>query len=182
MSLTDLHRKPGHLIRRLQQIAFALFMRETERLTPRSIRKAAVVVALVERKGHNVATLRHARRAPQWSGATGSRPAQHVQRPRRRASNASRSVSADARRHQQMDVIGRQHVGMNGAAVAARRFHEPVTIARVVVGPEEDGPAIVAALDHMQRLIGQEIAAETCPCDARWFNPASCSIRRENQL
>ena len=34
MSLGDLHGKPGHLIRRLQQIAVALFMLETERLTP----------------------------------------------------------------------------------------------------------------------------------------------------
>ena len=31
MSLSDLHRKPGHLIRRLQQIAVALFMLETGR-------------------------------------------------------------------------------------------------------------------------------------------------------
>jgi DNA-binding MarR family transcriptional regulator len=34
MSLSDLHEKPGHLIRRLQQIAVALFMLETGRLTP----------------------------------------------------------------------------------------------------------------------------------------------------
>jgi len=35
---------------------------------------------------------------------------------------------------------------MNGVAGAARRFREPVTIARVVVRPEEDGPAIVAEI------------------------------------
>ena len=51
MSLTDLHRKPGHLIWRLQQIAVALFVRETGQLTPRSIRKAAVGRRLGRAKG-----------------------------------------------------------------------------------------------------------------------------------
>jgi DNA-binding MarR family transcriptional regulator len=42
MSLQDLHRKPGHLIRRLQQIAVALFMVETERLDLTPIQYASL--------------------------------------------------------------------------------------------------------------------------------------------
>jgi DNA-binding MarR family transcriptional regulator len=42
MSLHQLHRKPGHLIRRLQQIAVALFMIETERLDLTPIQYASL--------------------------------------------------------------------------------------------------------------------------------------------
>jgi MarR family transcriptional regulator, lower aerobic nicotinate degradation pathway regulator len=42
MTLKHLHRKPGHLIRRLQQIAVALFMLETERLDLTPIQYASL--------------------------------------------------------------------------------------------------------------------------------------------
>jgi DNA-binding MarR family transcriptional regulator len=42
MPLQDLHRKPGHLIRRLQQIAVALFMVETGRLDLTPIQYASL--------------------------------------------------------------------------------------------------------------------------------------------
>jgi DNA-binding MarR family transcriptional regulator len=48
MSLRNLYRKPGHLIRRLQQIAVALFMLEAERfdLTPIQYASLAAIRAL----------------------------------------------------------------------------------------------------------------------------------------
>jgi hypothetical protein len=53
-------------------------------------------------------------------------------------------------------MIGHEHVGMDGAAVMPGRLPQQGAIAGIVLGPEEDRPAIIAALDHVQRLIRQE--------------------------
>ncbi len=65
-----------------------------------------------------------------------------------------------ARRHQQMHVVGHQHVGMNRATMVQGGCSEPVVVTAIVLRREEDRFAIVAALDHMQRLIGQKVASE----------------------
>jgi len=49
---------------------------------------------------------------------------------------------------------------MDQAAVLARRFGEPAQVARVVLGRKEHRATVIAALDHVERLIGQKIAAE----------------------
>jgi DNA-binding MarR family transcriptional regulator len=59
MSLNDLHRKPGHLIRRLQQIAVALFMLEAERfdLTPIQYASLAAIRAVPDVDAARLSTL-----------------------------------------------------------------------------------------------------------------------------
>jgi DNA-binding MarR family transcriptional regulator len=59
MSLNDLHRKPGHLIRRLQQIAVALFMLEAERfdLTPIQYASLAAIRATPGLEAARLSTL-----------------------------------------------------------------------------------------------------------------------------
>jgi len=59
MSLKHLHGKPGHLIRRLQQIAVALFMLETERLdlTPIQYASLAAIAAVPELDATRLSTL-----------------------------------------------------------------------------------------------------------------------------
>ena len=59
MSLKNLHRKPGHLIRRLQQIAVALFMLETERLdlTPIQYASLAAIAAVPALDATRLSTL-----------------------------------------------------------------------------------------------------------------------------
>jgi hypothetical protein len=59
-----------------------------------------------------------------------------------------------------MQVIGHQHIGVDGAVVRRRRFGKPGMQPPVIVSAKEDRLTVVAALDHMQRLIGQEITAE----------------------
>jgi hypothetical protein len=44
-------------------------------------------------------------------------------------------------------------------AVFARRLGEPMAVERIVVVAEEDALPVVAALDDVQRLIGEEQAA-----------------------
>ena len=56
-------------------------------------------------------------------------------------------------------MVGHQHIGVDQTAVFGGCFGEPVTVVFVVFDVEEDRAAIVAALDHVQRLVGQEIAA-----------------------
>jgi len=58
-----------------------------------------------------------------------------------------------------MDVVGHQHVSMDRAASVARRLGEPAAVADIAGLVKEDRLAVVAALDHVQRLIRQEIAA-----------------------
>ena len=59
MSLGDLYRKPGHLIRRLQQIAVALFMLEAERfdLTPIQYASLAAIRAVPDVDAARLSTL-----------------------------------------------------------------------------------------------------------------------------
>jgi hypothetical protein len=57
-------------------------------------------------------------------------------------------------------VIGHQDVGMDAAEIASRRLGQPVAVSGIILDGEEDGAAIVAALDDVQRLVGEEIAAE----------------------
>ena len=64
------------------------------------------------------------------------------------------------RAQQQMDVIGHQHIGVDAYLPRLRRLAQPLELECVVLGIEEDRLAIIPALDHMQRLVGQEIAAE----------------------
>ncbi len=61
-----------------------------------------------------------------------------------------------ARRRQQVNVIGHQHIGVDRAAIAICHVDEPIAVARVAVGAKEYRLAVVATLDHMQRLIGQK--------------------------
>ena len=58
-------------------------------------------------------------------------------------------------------MVGHEDMSVDGAAVARGRLAEPVAIACVVLVGKEDALQVIAALDHMQRLIGDEIAAET---------------------
>jgi len=58
-------------------------------------------------------------------------------------------------------VIGHQDIGVDGAVIGRRGVGEPVMEPLVIVAAKEDRLTVVAALDHVQRLIGQEITAET---------------------
>ncbi len=64
------------------------------------------------------------------------------------------------RRHQQVDVIGHQDIGMDATEIASRRLGQPVVVFGIILDGEENGAAIVAALDDVQRLVGKKIAAE----------------------
>ncbi len=50
--------------------------------------------------------------------------------------------------------------GVNGAARVSGRLAQPFPITAIILAGEEDGLSIVAALDYVQRLIGQEVAAD----------------------
>ena len=58
---------------------------------------------------------------------------------------------------QQVHVVGHQDIGVHGASVVPRRLRQKPAIARIVVVMEEDRLPIVAALDHVHRLIRQKI-------------------------
>ncbi len=79
-------------------------------------------------------------------------PAERLQR--------ARQAVLVLRRHQQVDVIGHQDIGMDAADIASGRLGQPVVVSGIVLDGEEDGASIVAALDDVQRLVGAEIAAE----------------------
>src|SRR6266404_4607276 len=49
---------------------------------------------------------------------------------------------------------------MDAATIASRRLGQPVSVSGIILDGEEDGAAIVAALDDVQLLVGEEIAAE----------------------
>jgi hypothetical protein len=57
-----------------------------------------------------------------------------------------------------MDVVGHQHIGVNGAVMLVRGESEPFVIKAIILVFEKDGLAIVTALDHVQRLIRHKIA------------------------
>ena len=55
-------------------------------------------------------------------------------------------------------MIGHEHVRMNGAAIFLGVDVQPMEIELIVLIGEEAGRPIVAALDDMQRQIGQKPA------------------------
>jgi hypothetical protein len=64
-----------------------------------------------------------------------------------------------------MDVIGHEDMGVDAAAMMRKPWglcglSEPATVLSIVVFAEEDRPTIVATLDHVEQLIGQEGATE----------------------
>jgi hypothetical protein len=79
--------------------------------------------------------------------------------PAERLHGARQAVLA-LRRHQQVHVVGHQHIGVHAAAIRVLRRREPVPVKRVVVLGEKDRAAVVAALDDVQRLIGEIVAAK----------------------
>jgi hypothetical protein len=60
-------------------------------------------------------------------------------------------LSAAGRRHQQVDVIGHQYIGMHGTAFTQRDLLEILQVALAVHVSEKAGLAVIAALDHMLR-------------------------------
>jgi hypothetical protein len=56
--------------------------------------------------------------------------------------------------------LGHQDIGVDATAIASGRLGQPIVVAGIILDGEEDGAAIVAALDDVQRLVGEEIAAE----------------------
>jgi hypothetical protein len=68
--------------------------------------------------------------------------------------HGARQAVGIARRHQQVDMVGHQDIGVHRAATFGGGRREPVAIAGVVVIGEENRGAIVAALDDVQRQIG----------------------------
>ena len=59
-----------------------------------------------------------------------------------------------------------------------RRFGKPCMQAAVIVFAKENRLAVVAVLDHVQRLIGQEVAAE--PCHASLVGGEHNPFQRQN--
>ena len=54
-----------------------------------------------------------------------------------------------------MDMVGHQHIGVNRTAAIASRFFEPMEVALVILLGEEAGLAVDAALNDVQRVIGE---------------------------
>ena len=57
--------------------------------------------------------------------------------------------------HQQVDVVGHQHVRMHGTAFAQRDFAQVLQVAHPVDVSKEARLAIIAALDDMLRDLGE---------------------------
>jgi hypothetical protein len=55
-------------------------------------------------------------------------------------------------------MVGHQNIGMDGAAAIASRFFKPMEVALVVLLGKEAGLAIDAALNDVQRVIGEKNA------------------------
>jgi hypothetical protein len=60
------------------------------------------------------------------------------------------------RRGQDVDVVGHQDIGMDGALVTLGSFREPVEVRTIVTFLKEDRFAAVATLHDMHRDIGQK--------------------------
>ena len=58
--------------------------------------------------------------------------------------------------HQQMDVVGHQHIGMNRHAARPRQSPKGVEIDLTVLVTEKAGGAVNAALDHVDRNLRKE--------------------------
>src|SRR6202008_935901 len=78
-------------------------------------------------------------------------------------------------RDQKVDVVGHQHVGVDGALIVGGGKAEPFAVARVILGGKEDGVTVVAALDHVQRLIGKKV-----PAQPRHGRTAAVQVSRAN--
>ncbi len=74
--------------------------------------------------------------------------------------HGARQPGGSGGRRQQVYVIGHQYIGVNGQPVGGRGRDQPIAVLGKIVIAEEDRLAVVAALDYMQRLIGNEIASE----------------------
>jgi hypothetical protein len=59
-----------------------------------------------------------------------------------------------------MDMISHEDLGVDAAGMIIHGLREPAAVLRVVVFAEEDRAAIVATLNHVERLIGQEMTTE----------------------
>jgi hypothetical protein len=57
-----------------------------------------------------------------------------------------------------MDMVGHQHIGVNRTAAIASRFFQPMEVALAVLFGEEARLAIDAALNDVQRVIGEKNA------------------------
>jgi hypothetical protein len=55
-----------------------------------------------------------------------------------------------------MHVISHQHIGMNGAAAALRRFPQELEVLQVVKISKEYGSAVMATLNGMHRQTGHK--------------------------
>jgi hypothetical protein len=65
------------------------------------------------------------------------------------------TASGFCRRHQQVNVIGHEHIGVNGAVFGPHDLAKVVPIALVVDGGEEARLPIVAALYDVARNMGE---------------------------
>lgn len=54
-------------------------------------------------------------------------------------------------RHQEVDMIGHQRVGMQLATIALEAFAQPIQIGRIVARFKEDRLAVITALNDMGR-------------------------------
>jgi hypothetical protein len=70
------------------------------------------------------------------------------------------------RREQHMDVVGHQHIGVNGAAAIASRFFQPMEVTLVVLLGEEARLAIDAALNDVQGVDRREECVGGVACQA----------------
>src|SRR5579872_2976369 len=59
-----------------------------------------------------------------------------------------------------MHVVGHQHIGMDQAAILGRGVAKPVAIPCIILLAKENRRAVIAALDHVQRLIAKKIASK----------------------
>ena len=74
-----------------------------------------------------------------------------------------------ARGHEQVHVVGHQHIGMDAATFVQCDLVQVMQVATIVFGLEEAGLAIVAALDHMLRDAGQADAREAWHPNSPWI-------------
>ncbi len=72
--------------------------------------------------------------------------------------NQTRRGARFRRCQQQMDVIGHQGVGVDGAATSASRLFQPMEIAVVIFIGKKARLAVDAALNDVQRVVGEKDA------------------------
>lgn len=80
-------------------------------------------------------------------------------------------------------MVRHQHIGVDLAAVLACRREQPGQIVFAVGIEKEDRLPIVAALDHVQRLVGQKVAAQRAMSGTpSWERVHHASGKRKNPL